>query len=438
MGNNIIIGNVVGVPGAGGSSSDWEQIKNKPIGGETDTIKVEFSKELKNAYQLEAYGNLRIDVEPNVRIYKFTYDTNPQLESPVTGWAFNGSTANSVYIKETFENNSITIDLNDYNYAHIGDGIVYFMVSTTPENTVVVSKTMMDSDRICADVKEGSIQPGHLAEEYYTKSDIDNMDIGGGSSVSFIDSSTIVMGYGEKTTTDEYDVLNSVNIPVEEGVIKYSIEYLIDPQESMPIGISGKNGEWEDLIYNNPTIITLADYDFEITEIYVSSSQENKVFITKFYDEDNSEVIKADVKEGSIQTKHLADGVVPTKTSQLMNDSEYVNQEQLNVAIPTNVSQLVNDEGYAKKERAITIADGETITVSDNTTYVALGEINNLTVIYPNTSFLCSLHFTLASDGNITITLPESSYIGGTPEFANGETWELSIKNGVVVGGKVE
>ena len=33
---------------------------------------------------------------------------------------------------------------------------------------------------------------------------------------------------------------------------------------------------------------------------------------------------------------------------------------------------------------------------------------------------------------------PESKYIGGVPEFANGETWELNIKNGVVVGGKVE
>ena len=80
---------------------------------------------------------------------------------------------------------------------------------------------------------------------------------------------------------------------------------------------------------------------------------------------------------------------------------------------------------------------GDEINVVDNTEYTADGEINTLTVLYPETDFICSLYFTLASSGTITVTLPESKYIGETPEFKNGETWELSIKNGVVVGGKV-
>ena len=81
---------------------------------------------------------------------------------------------------------------------------------------------------------------------------------------------------------------------------------------------------------------------------------------------------------------------------------------------------------------------GDTITLADNTTYCAEGKISTLTIIYPETDFICSLEFTLASEGDITITLPESKYIGGSPTFANGETWELNIKNGVVVGGLVE
>lgn len=90
------------------------------------------------------------------------------------------------------------------------------------------------------------------------------------------------------------------------------------------------------------------------------------------------------------------------------------------------------------KPQRVMFKDGATITAENNTEYCAEGEISTLTVIYPQTDFICSFNFTLAESGNVTITLPESKYIGGTPEFANGQTWELNIKNGVVVGGLVE
>ncbi len=90
------------------------------------------------------------------------------------------------------------------------------------------------------------------------------------------------------------------------------------------------------------------------------------------------------------------------------------------------------------KPRTVTFTDGATLTIEDNTEYIAKTDITNLTIVYPNTPFICSLNFTLASEGDITITLPESKYIGGIPSFANGETWELNIKNGVVVGGLIE
>lgn len=86
----------------------------------------------------------------------------------------------------------------------------------------------------------------------------------------------------------------------------------------------------------------------------------------------------------------------------------------------------------------VEFSNGATITAQDNTLYYADTEISSLTIIYPNTDFICSFDFTIASEGDVTITLPESKYIGGTPSFANGETWEVNIKNGVVVGGLVE
>ena len=88
--------------------------------------------------------------------------------------------------------------------------------------------------------------------------------------------------------------------------------------------------------------------------------------------------------------------------------------------------------------KRVFFSDGATVTAQDNTLYYADTEISNLTIIYPETDFICSFDFTIASEGDITITLPESKYIGATPSFANGETWEVNIKNGVVVGGLVE
>lgn len=103
-------------------------------------------------------------------------------------------------------------------------------------------------------------------------------------------------------------------------------------------------------------------------------------------------------------------------------------------------------ETYATKEEVackkdkmaiVDFVNGDEVLLSDNTEYIASEPISVLNLVYPEGDFICSLYFTLASEGDITITLPESKYIGEVPEFKNGETWELSIKNGVAVGGKV-
>jgi hypothetical protein len=109
--------------------------------------------------------------------------------------------------------------------------------------------------------------------------------------------------------------------------------------------------------------------------------------------------------------------------------------QEISSDIAETSSVLLSKADKPKKEY---FPDVQTITLADNTNYVASDVISNLTIIYPEGDFIASLTFTLASEGAITITLPESKYIGGAPTFAKGETWELNIKNGVVVGGLVE
>lgn len=79
---------------------------------------------------------------------------------------------------------------------------------------------------------------------------------------------------------------------------------------------------------------------------------------------------------------------------------------------------------------------GTNITLADNTEY-RLTNVSELSLTYPTGDFECWLRVTTATEGAITITLPTSQYIGSVPSFSNGETWELSIKDGVVVAAKV-
>lgn len=77
------------------------------------------------------------------------------------------------------------------------------------------------------------------------------------------------------------------------------------------------------------------------------------------------------------------------------------------------------------------------ITLADNTEY-RLADVTTLILTYPAGNFECWMRLTFAAEGTITVTLPaKTQYIGTTPTFANGQTWELSIKDGVVIAQRV-
>lgn len=84
-----------------------------------------------------------------------------------------------------------------------------------------------------------------------------------------------------------------------------------------------------------------------------------------------------------------------------------------------------------------THATGSNITLADNTEY-RLTDVTTLTLTYPTGNFECWMRLSFAASGNVTVTLPTGTrYIGNAPSFANGETWEMSIKDGVVIAQKV-
>ena len=82
-------------------------------------------------------------------------------------------------------------------------------------------------------------------------------------------------------------------------------------------------------------------------------------------------------------------------------------------------------------------ATGSNITLADNTEY-RLTNVTILTLTYPTGNFECWMRLNFAASGNVTVTLPAGTkYIGTAPDFKNGETWEVSIKDGVMVAQKV-
>ena len=82
------------------------------------------------------------------------------------------------------------------------------------------------------------------------------------------------------------------------------------------------------------------------------------------------------------------------------------------------------------------VTSGAEITLADNTEYRLTG-VQTLTITFPTGKFECWLRIETAGSGTVAVTLPETAkYIGDAPTFGTGETWELSVKDGVVVAGK--
>lgn len=100
----------------------------------------------------------------------------------------------------------------------------------------------------------------------------------------------------------------------------------------------------------------------------------------------------------------------------------------------TTVSTALSSK--ADKTATVTQSAPTALTLADNTEYY-LTNVANLTLTFPSGNFECWISVITA--GSFTaINFPSgTTFIGDAPTFGAGEKWEISIKNGTVIAGKV-
>lgn len=100
-------------------------------------------------------------------------------------------------------------------------------------------------------------------------------------------------------------------------------------------------------------------------------------------------------------------------------------------------ANVITALGYTPEAVSAQVTTGTNITLADNTEY-RLVDVTTLNLSYPTGDFECWMRLTFAASGEATVTLPTGTkYIGTTPDFKNGETWELSFKDKVMAAKKV-
>ena len=106
--------------------------------------------------------------------------------------------------------------------------------------------------------------------------------------------------------------------------------------------------------------------------------------------------------------------------------------------ISVTKDNVISALGYTPKAVSqVVYFPGSNVTLEDNTEY-RLTNVTTLNLTYPTGDFECWMRLSFAANGDATVTLPVGTkYISTTPDFKNGETWEMSIKDGVVIAQKV-
>ena len=199
-------------------------------------------------------------------------------------------------------------------------------------------------------------------------------------------------------------------------------------------------------------VVVIASYDGSITELpMLQGVQGDSYYFGTFF---SGQTILSSVYKGSeggsqwdFQTNLIYAGNVSYYNAALPSISTV--EEALNKLVPKShthdnkgtLDKLSDSNGVLKYNNRFIIpqkiSEGSNITLADNTEY-RLTNVTTLNLSYPTGDFECWMRLSCAASDKVTVTLPAGTkYIGAAPDFKNGETWELSFKDKVLIAQKV-
>ena len=220
--------------------------------------------------------------------------------------------------------------------------------------------------------------------------------------------------------------------------------------------IGGNTSEWqfsvtqieaESVDYSNAALPNISTVGGALNELVPKShTHANKDTLDKLSDSNGklqyngSDVgLKGDKGEDGITPTIGANGNWYLDTTDTGKPSRGEKGDKGDPGSDANVTKdnVITALGYTPEAVSTQVTTGSNITLADNTEY-RLTNVTTLTLTYPTGDFECWMRLTFAASGDITVTLPAGTgYIGSAPDFKNGEIWELSIKDGVVIAQKV-
>ena len=109
---------------------------------------------------------------------------------------------------------------------------------------------------------------------------------------------------------------------------------------------------------------------------------------------------------------------------------------ELAAAFESNKDMVeILDAAITKKKDIATriTSSASSLVLSDNAEYY-LTDVSSLTLSYPDGNFETWMSLSFSTTETISVIFPSGTkYIGAAPTFNKGETWEISIKDGVAI-----
>lgn len=199
-----------------------------------------------------------------------------------------------------------------------------------------------------------------------------------------------------------------------------------------------------EIIEENPDIIEAL--------ISKAHTHENKLVLDKFAETDGKPTYNGTAIGGSgassaenvSYTNENLEGVTTVKEALDGTVDAFLQYNNMFKFMGNKLDQKVSlsditPEAIGAKAVTTKVDTGTSLSMNDNTEY----RLSNVTTLelyapYKKTQYECWFSLTFANSGTITVTLPTGmKYIGSAPDFNNGESWEMSIKDGVVIAQKI-